>query len=148
MKNSLTYIIFLFLFVFFMGCSKRPDKESIKKEILNTEKAFEKMTKDKGVAEAFHFFADKNAVILRGNDSLITGKNNILKFYQESNNTNADVNWKPDFIDVSDCGNLAYSYGKYVWRIKNSDGKINEYKGIYHTIWKRQPDNSWKYVWD
>ena len=23
-----------------------------------------------------------------------------------------------------------------------------EYKGIFHTVWKRQSDNSWKYVWD
>jgi len=42
-----------------------------------TEKAFEKMASEKGLAEAFYYFADENAVIKRGNDSLIIGKENI-----------------------------------------------------------------------
>lgn len=133
--------------VFLTSCNN-VDKEEIKKEIFQAEKAFEKMTAEKGIPQAFYYFADENAVIKRENDTLIMGKENIKTYYEKSNNENAKVNWTADFIDVSDCGNLAYTYGNYRWLIKNDEGEIVEYKGVFHTVWKRQQDGNWKYVWD
>lgn len=129
-------------------CVHSKSKEEINNEIFQTEKAFEKMTSEKSIAEAFYNFADNNAVIKRENDTLISGKENIKIYYEKKNAKNAIVNWTPDFIYVSDCGNLAYTYGKYVWKVKRDNGETVEYKGIFHTVWKRQSDNSWKYVWD
>ena len=134
--------------VLITACHQSADKDKLGKEIFQTEKAFEKMTSEKGVAEAFYYFADENAVILRENDTLIKGKSNIKDYYEKKKNKNATVNWTPDFVEVSDCGTLGYTYGKYVWKIKNKEGVISEYKGIFHTVWKKQKDNSWRYVWD
>lgn len=133
--------------VFLTSCNN-VDKEEIKKEIFQAEKAFEKMTAEKGIPQAFYYFADENAVIKRENDTLIIGRENIKTYYEKNNNENAKVNWTADFIDVSDCGNLAYTYGNYRWLIKNDEGEIVEYKGVFHTVWKRQQDGNWKYVWD
>jgi len=144
MKRILNLLVIV---VFATSCHQYADKEEIKNEIFQAEKAFEMMTSEKSVAEAFYYFADKNAVIKRENDTLIKGKENI-KIYYEKNINNATVNWTPDYIDVSDCGTLGYTYGKYVWKIKNKEGIITEYKGIFHTVWKKQKDNTWKYVWD
>jgi len=130
------------------ACDHSADKEEIKNEIFQTEKAFEKMTSEKGVTEAFHYFADDSAVIKRENDTLIKGKENIKIYYAKKGDKNAMLTWTPDFIDVSDSGNLAYTYGKYIWKIKNDNGDTIEHKGIFHTVWKRQGDKSWKYVWD
>jgi len=124
------------------------DNEKIKNEIFQTEKAFEKMAAENGVAEAFYYFADEKAVIKRENDTLIVGKENIKIYYAKKNNSNATVNWTPDFIDVANDGTLGYTYGKYAWKIKNKEGALTEYKGIFHTVWKKQKDGSWKYVWD
>jgi len=143
MKYALIPVIFLLL-----GFNYPPGKEDIKKEIYLAEKAFEKMALEKGIAEAFYFFAAENAVIKRENDSLITGKENIRNYYEKRDLKDATVNWTPDFIDVSESGDLGYTYGKYIWKIKDKEGKIVEYKGVFHTVWKRQKDNSWKYVWD
>jgi len=123
------------------------NKEQVKAEIYKTEKAFEKMASDKGIAEAFYYYADENAVILRANDSIIKGKENIKNFYTKKHQ-HATVNWTADFIDVSADGTLGYTYGKYKWRIKKDDGTMTELTGIFHTVWKKQADNSWKYVWD
>jgi len=124
------------------------DNEKIKNEIFQTEKAFEKMAAENGVAEAFCYFADEKAVIKRENDTLIVGKENIKIYYAKKNNSSATVNWTPDFIDVANDGTLGYTYGKYAWKIKNKEGALTEYKGIFHTVWKKQKDGSWKYVWD
>ncbi len=130
------------------SCDKPINKEEIKKEIFDTEKAFEKMAAEKGVPEAFYYFADENAVILRENDTLIVGKENVRIYYEKKGTENATVNWTPDFIEVADCGTLGYTYGKYVWKIKNTNGEAAEFKGVFHTVWKKQKDNSWKFVWD
>jgi len=132
----------------FQACQKSIDKEEVKKEILQAEKDFETMASEKGIAQAFYYFADENAVIKRENDTLIIGKETIKIYYSKQDLKNATVNWTPDFIEVSDCGTLGYTYGKYVWKIKNTDGEVTEFKGVFHTVWKKQKDNSWKYVWD
>lgn len=143
-----TYILIFAGMLMAASCRQPRNREEIKNEIFQTEKAFEKMASEKGIAEAFYFFADENAVISRGNDSLISGKENIRAYYEKSTDKNATVNWTPDFVAVSDCGTMGYTYGKYVWKMKDEAGAVVEYKGIFHTVWKKQSDNSWKYVWD
>ena len=143
-----TYLYFFLINLVFMACNPSIDKEAIKKEIFDTEKAFEKMAHDEGIAEAFYFFAAKNAVIKRENDTLITGNDEIKNYYNQNTPVGAEVQWTPDFIDVSDCGTMAYTYGSYTWKVTSESGKQVELKGVFHTVWKRQEDMSWKYVWD
>ena len=140
--------IFIILTSIFLNtsCHHFTTREESINEIFQTEKAFEKMASEKGIAEAFYYFADEKAVIKGENDTLIIGKENIRIYYDKKNNKNVTVNWTPDFIDVSDCGTLGYTYGKYVWKIKNQNAETVEYKGIFHTVWKKQYDKTWKYV--
>ena len=145
MKRTL-YLLTIVLII--ASCNRNADKEQIRKEIYQAEKAFEKMAAEKGIADAFYFFAADDAVILRENDTLIKGKDNIRSYYARKALKNAKVNWSTDFIYVSDCGTLGYTYGKYIWKIGNEEGVIKEYTGIFHTVWKKQIDDSWKFVRD
>ena len=144
MKTSTLLLISALL----ISSCQSSDKENIKNEILQTEKAFEKMAAEKSIAEAFHYFADEQAVIKRENDTLIIGKENIMMYYDNESNKNATVNWTPDLVDVSNDGTLGYTYGKYVWKIKGKEDSITEFKGVFHTVWKKQANGEWKYVWD
>jgi ketosteroid isomerase-like protein len=130
-----------------VSCTPKSSVDAVKNEIFQTEKEFEKMVSDKGLAEAFYYFADENAVIKRGNDSLITGKENIRSFFNKNPNQNSKLSWTPDFIEVSECGTLGYTYGKYIFTIQDSTGKNIENRGIFHTVWKKR-NNEWKFVWD
>ncbi len=123
-------------------------KEKAKQEIAQAEKDFEKMTAEKGLKDAFTFYADSNAVVKGQNDSLISGKDGISHLYGAQGLTNVSLKWSPDFVDASEDGTLGYTFGKYVWQSKDSTGKLSEYKGVFHTVWKKQHDGSWKYVWD
>jgi ketosteroid isomerase-like protein len=143
-----TILVILLIVSAFFSCKPKIDKEEIKQEIFRTEKAFEKMTAEKSVAEAFYFFADSAAVVNRGNDSLIRGKANIRNFYESRKAVRALVHWTPDFIDVSDCGTFGYTYGKYEWKVIKDSGDTIVSRGVFHTVWKKQKDGSWKYVWD
>jgi ketosteroid isomerase-like protein len=141
------FLFVLALIPMVISCKQTINPDAAKNEILQAEKAFEKMASEKGLAEAFYYFADENAAIKRGNDSLIIGKENIKLYYDKNANPNAKLSWTPDFIGVSDCGTLGYTYGKYLYTIQDSTGKNVEYKGIFHTVWKKQ-NKGWRYVWD
>jgi ketosteroid isomerase-like protein len=140
------FIILIVLSLLF-SCKRTVNIENSKSEILQAEKAFEKMASEKGLAEAFYYFADENATIRRGNDSLISGRENIRHYYDKNADPNVKLSWTPDFVSVSDCGTLGYTYGKYIYSTKDTSGKNIEYKGIFHTVWKKQ-NNNWRYVWD
>lgn len=136
------------LIVFLTSCQPPLNKEKVKKEIFQTEKAFEKMSSEEGIQNAFYFFAADSAVIKRQNDTLIIGKENIKDYYSNPAFKMAKVTWTPDFIDISESGDMAYSYGKYLWVIWNAESDTAEFEGVFQTVWKRQEDGKWKYVWD
>jgi ketosteroid isomerase-like protein len=146
-----TYVTMMIATFFYISCTKTHPSASDKwkSEVEKAESDFQAMAADKGIHDAFVAFAANDAVILRG-DSLFSGREAIDKYYQrrESANLEATVTWKPDFIDVSSSGDLAYTYGRFVYNTTDSLGNEHAFKGIFHTVWKRQANGSWKYVWD
>ena len=147
-----TYQIGLSILLVFLICScqtGQPDqRQSTETAVRQAEKDFETMAAEKNIAEAFWYFADSTAVIKRQNDTLIQGKDAIKNYYSADEYKTAVVKWSPDFVESSHDGTMAYTYGKYTWQFKDSAGKVNEFKGVFHTVWKKQSDGSWKYVWD
>lgn len=146
--SKLIWLIVMFIAV---SCNDDDDKKETalaKEEILKAEKDFAKMSAEKGIAEAFWYYADSMAVIKRQNDTLIHGKEAIRNYYSSDFYKSASVSWSPDFVDVAEEGDMGYTYGKYTWQSKDSTGKLQEFKGVFHTVWKKQPDGTWKYVWD
>ena len=141
-----------FALVLLVSCSTPTpvsQSEKFKKEIIAAEKAFCDAAKEKGVAEAFYLFADSNAVIKRRNDSLVHGREDIKLIYADPKYKGVTVTWAPDYVDVSDDGTLGWTYGHYEWITQDdSTGEDVKFTGVFHTVWKKQKDGSWKYVWD
>ncbi|MDH3712078.1 MAG: nuclear transport factor 2 family protein [Cyclobacteriaceae bacterium] len=145
------YLIALFLFAASYSCNT-PDKSSIEKwkdEIVDTEQSFTQMAADSGLQKAFLHFAAEDAVLMR-NNNLVIGKKAIAeRFKNQSTASNeASLTWEPDFVDVSESGDLGYTYGSYTYSYMDSSGSKIENKGIFHTVWKRQTDGNWLFVWD
>lgn len=138
-------LIILFLLIF--SCTTNKDK--LTQEIMDVEEAFAQMVVEAGVPAAFLAFADTNAVLLR-NNTLIEGKSAIRTYYQSSkvNWEQVSIIWEPEFIDVSESGDMAYTYGRYTFSMRDSSVNPVQEEGIFHTVWKRQADGRWKYVWD
>jgi len=147
-NTAITFIVFCCLFFCSCKTGKADLREEGKKQIAQAEKDFERMAAEKGIAEAFWYYADSNAVIRRKNDSLIKGKEGIKNFYSADYFKTATLKWSPDFIDISQNGDMGYTFGKFTRQSKDSSGKVVEATGIFHTVWKKQNDGLWKYVWD
>lgn len=126
-----------------ISCQNRARDE--RSQIISTEHDFARMANEKGVAEAFYYFAADSAVIARGG-KLIKGKEKIKDYYINNLKPGTRLLWEPDFADVS--GNIGYTYGKYTHLVPDSTGNMKESHGFFHTVWKRQDDGSWKFVWD
>ncbi len=104
------------------------------------------MAQSDGIAKAFVFYAADSAVLLR-KDQLIIGKESIGRKYA-SFPENVKLEWAADFVDVAASGDLGYTYGKFTYTATDSLGKTTQSEGIFHTVWKRQLDGKWRFVWD
>ena len=127
----------------------KSNKQVWENEIMKTEKEFSEMARQQGIPKAFLTYSADSAVLMR-NNHIIQGKEAIKQHYDKQNVDWSAVilSWKPDFVEVSFSGDLAYTYGKYLYLTRDSAGKQDTASGVFHTVWKRQTDGSWRFVWD
>ena len=150
MKNII--IISIIVVSSLLSCHYRNEEDSMAKwraEIEETERDFARMAGNDGLEKAFLTYAADDAVLMR-NNVLIIGKESIRERFQRQKHGTGSVTlfWEPDFVDVSASGDLGYTFGRYTATITDSLGNIQLDSGIFHTVWKRQPDGNWRYVWD
>ncbi|WP_424964156.1 YybH family protein [Ekhidna sp.] len=144
MKIAITTL----LIVFYTGCeTSQKEINAWKEEIKETEKAFSEMARNRGIPEAFEYYADPEGVIRRSK-KIIKGKDSIRTWYNNDTRPGDTLSWTPTFIDVSASGDMGYTYGDYRFTYLDSLGNQKESTGIFHTVWKRQPNGEWRYVWD
>ncbi len=147
MTFRIPFYLLIALLLFSCKSSSEQDIERWKKEVFDTEKEFNDMAQEKGLEEAFaHFAADSG--VIRRNRKIVKGKAEIRNWYANDFRPNETLTWSPTFIDVSKSGDLAYTYGDFTFTYYDTLGNQKVNKGIFHTVWKRQPDNMWRYVWD
>ncbi len=142
-----TILFFTLLLLISCTCPDQVADEKTAAEVDAAERDFAEYVAQHGVSEGFLAFAADNAVIKRG-DSLIIGKQAISDYINSQPPMEGSLEWEPDFVEVSKSGDLAYTYGNYTYTTKDSLGNDQVYSGVFHTVWKRQADGSWKYVWD
>jgi ketosteroid isomerase-like protein len=59
-----------------------------------------------------------------------------------------EFTWRPEIVELSGDGSLGMTRGPWTMKGKGPDGKPIERSGIFNSIWRRQPDGSWKVVFD
>jgi len=68
--------------------------------------------------------------------------------YKPGPNPDVQLVWAPLKVEVSSDGTLGYTWGRYDFTSKGKDGRVSSSTGVYLTIWRRQADGSWKFVYD
>ena len=56
--------------------------------------------------------------------------------------------WQPEIVELSGDGTLGMTRGPWTMKGQGPDGKPFERSGTFNSIWRRQPDGSWKIVFD
>jgi len=155
MLSTIKKLSALLLMLLFVGACSQPQPQSDpqpspdqwKAEIIQVEKDFCDMAQKEGLVKAFEYYAADDGVIRRGK-KVIQGKQAIADWYTQDVRPNETLVWKPTFVDISQSGDMAYTYGDFTFTYPDSAGTMKTNKGIFHTVWKRQEDGSWRFVWD
>ncbi|MBL4904719.1 MAG: nuclear transport factor 2 family protein [Flavobacteriaceae bacterium] len=148
MKNPIK--ILCPLLMLFISCNTTESKDSVAKykaEVIQVEKDFNDLAQKIGIADAFYEYAANDGVI-RKSGKLVEGKVAIQKWIKNDVRPNETLTWVPTFVDVSRSGDLAYTNGDATFTFIDSLGNKKVKTSVYHTVWKRQKDGTWKFVWD
>ena len=142
-------VFFILVPVFFVSCfrgniKENNDSTNDKSEMIEADRAFSKLSEDKGVKAAFIEYIDSNGVLLRPNSMPFVGADAIDCISRE-NDTSYSMTWEPMGGSVAKSGDLGYTFGVYLLKFKNKD---SVQKGTYVSVWKKQADGKWKFVVD
>jgi ketosteroid isomerase-like protein len=128
--------------------AEKPDKQKLKAELAKMEDDFSAMAQAKGLLAAFQHFAAPDVAFLDVDPRRFRGLDAVRERMAGADKPGVKLTWSATFTDVSDDGTLGYNYGRYEHRSPGPDGKEVVRAGWFLTIWKRQPDGTWRYVMD
>jgi ketosteroid isomerase-like protein len=110
------------------------------------EAEFVKATAERGLDGFISYFAEDASEVENGGE-IVTGKANIRKSL-EPWGPDLSLAWTPVKAEMAASGDLGYTFGNYVLKVKDKDGHPVVQYGKYATVWKKQKDGSWKVVMD
>ena len=139
-----TLLIVLVVSFSLAGCAQERDRESELADLLEADRRFSELSVEKGAYKAFDRFMAEDAVLYRDLAHPIRGRAAI----RESMTGGGTLRWEPFFADISESADLGYTLGEYAYTVADSLGVPGTSTGYYVSIWKRQADGSWKYVFD
>ncbi|MDX2045277.1 MAG: DUF4440 domain-containing protein [Chitinophagaceae bacterium] len=111
-------------------------------EMQQTDVDFSNLSKQKGFRKAFTEYIDDDGVLLRRDRMPMLGAD-AIQYINNFNDSSVLLTWEPRGADVSEGGDLGYTYGIYTMKDSASTSK-----GTYVTIWRKQKDGKWKFVLD
>jgi ketosteroid isomerase-like protein len=153
MNRSIILVVLLTPFAAFAAPDSSPvvsaktDREKLKTEVARIEDAFCAMAREKGLLAAFEHFAAPDVAFIDTDPRKFRGLEAVRE-RMGPDQPGVKLTWSASFTDVSDDGTLGYNYGRYESRRPGADGKEVVRGGWFLTIWKRQPDGTWRYVMD
>ncbi|PYS84709.1 MAG: hypothetical protein DMF67_04115 [Acidobacteria bacterium] len=110
--------------------------------VVEAEHAFAVYSIEHGMKDAFLHFAAPDGIVFR------RAPVNAIEAWTQTNPAPAGLlTWYPTYADVSRAGDLGWTTGPYEFREKPDD-KQAAAGGHYVTLWRWQPDGSWKFVLD
>jgi ketosteroid isomerase-like protein len=117
-------------------------------DVLAADRAFAAAAKARGARAAFTEYADPQAIMFRPGVGPVKGVEAIASVFEEP--AAATPAWEPEAAEVAASGDLAYSWGPYVWTPVPGGPLAGKppATGYYVSIWKKQPDGRWKWVVD
>ena len=135
---------YIFLAIFFSACNVNQVniKEKSEKEISQADKAMSDLAEKEGFFKALQQYADDSLVKPNEGELPVIGKKAFMEKCGDKTGPKT-LTWSPVKAEAAVSGDLGYTRGN--WKFVKPD---TTYYGNYVTIWKKQKDNSWKWVFD
>jgi len=148
MKSSILYSAILIPFILLLtGCEDTKRRERMVNELMEVDREFARQSVEKGSHESFLAYIDDSCVLLRPNRQPVIGRKKIEEMFSTPD-TSFTLNWEPLFADISESGDLGYTYGIYTVQMDSPEGDLVNKEGTYVTIWEKDQNGNWKFVLD
>ena len=113
--------------------------------LMRTDRDFQKVAAERGAAGFASFFAEDGVTVTR--DGPVLGPKAIEEmrkpFFATPGNR---LDWKPTGAESEH--DLGCTLGRYQITRMHEKGEKSVSHGTYLTAWRRQPDNTWKVIFD
>ena len=124
------------------------NQDSLNVALLNVDKSWSEVSLSKGYYHSRLDFASDAAIEMMQAAMPLNGKKAIEEYAATHSDSAFTMQWKPLKAEVAGSGDLGYTYGSWMMRMKTQNGKDTSLVGNYVTVWQKQADGSWKYVVD
>jgi ketosteroid isomerase-like protein len=114
--------------------------------LFDLEARFARDVREKGGAAFADWFAG-DAVALSNGQAPVIGRVAIAKSANWSPK-DYQLTWTPTEAQMGPSGDMGYTWGHFEGRSKDVNGNPVVTSGRYMTIWRKEPDGSWKVVLD
>lgn len=114
--------------------------------LVAADRAFATAVADGGAEAWASWFARDGAMIQAGVGE-IRGRNAIRGAVAYLDRPGVALRWEPERADIAASGDLGWTTGPWRLRQDGPAGPVSA-RGRYVSIWRRQPDGSWKVVMD
>lgn len=136
------------------ACTREPSDPAIsvteyETELIEVDREFARSMAEGGLDAWVDHFAPEGAMI--SGQGEITGEPYIrAAMAPVLTDSTVVFTWTPERARVAESGELGYTVGDYRISRRDSTGQIAETldRGKYVSIWRRQPDGTWKVVAD
>ena len=145
-KSNICSLLLLILFIA-SSCNSSIERLTLEDELLEVDRAFSNLSKEKGMNHAFMNYLAEEGVLLRPNKMPLVGRDKIMESFSRPD-TSFSLTWEPLFADVAESGELGYSYGIYKVEMYAPDGSPITSEGTYVSVWKKNEAGEWKFVLD
>jgi ketosteroid isomerase-like protein len=124
------------------GGPNAPGAAADARVLMEADSAFSAAASGRGLEGFLEFVAD-SATFFDGS-SMQRGREAVGEAWRDLLETPGNsMTWRPTEGDIAASGELGYTIGR--WEFTGAEGSA---RGSYVTIWRRQPDGSWKVVVD
>ena len=114
--------------------------------LMQADRDFSALSVEKGMAAAFDTYMTDSAVMYRNQSLPIVGRAAINA--RLAGAAGVRLEWEPTFADLAASGDLGYTLGTWTMTVTPAEGEPQVAHGHYVTIWRKQPDGSWKWTFD
>jgi ketosteroid isomerase-like protein len=116
------------------------DLKSELDSLVDAERAFARLSVEKGMREAFLANFTDDSIVFRPGP--VRGK----PWFEQNPAPTAQLSWEPAFADIAAAGDLGYTTGP--WEIRRSPNEAPAGFGHYVTVWRKQAGGKWKMAID
>lgn len=115
--------------------------------LMEADRAFDKATLERGLEGWLEWFSDDARV--NGAQGEVVGKAQLREFYKGMfAQKEFSIRWQPLHEELSADGAFGYTYGVSQISFRDEKGQLQERRGRYLTVWRKQKDGKWKVITD